>query len=294
MQGAMRTLPDWLVERLATAPRKPGCYLMKDRVGEIVYVGKAQDLKARLGQYFAPVPGDTRFFVGLLDQVLGEIELIVANSVKEALLLENELIKRHQPRFNVKLKDDKNFLTIRVGKEHAWPRLEVVRRRNKDDADYFGPYHSATSIRNTLRVINRHFQLRTCRDSDFRNRARPCLEHQIGRCPAPCVLAVPPESYQESLADVKLFLAGRGERLLRRINEKMKAASEALEFELAARYRDQIQAIERSLAPQSVLLSDDADIDALGLYREGAELVVQTLHLRSGVIVGSRGYRMTK
>lgn len=290
----MRTLPNWLVERLETAPRKPGCYLMKDRVGEVVYVGKAQDLKARLGQYFGPVPGDTRFFVGLLDQVLGEIELIVANSVKEALLLENELIKRHQPRFNVKLKDDKNFLTIRIGKEHAWPRLEVVRRRKKDDADYFGPYHSATSIRNTLRVINRYFQLRTCRDSEFANRARPCLEHQIGRCPAPCVLAVPPESYQESLADVKLFLAGRGERLLRRINEKMKSAAEALEFELAARYRDQIQGIERSLAPQSVLLSDESDIDALGLYREGAELVVQTLHVRSGVIVGSRGYRMTK
>ena len=294
IEGAMRTLPDWLVERLETAPRKPGCYLMKDRVGEIVYVGKAQDLKARLGQYFGPVPGDTRFFVGLLDQVLGSIELIVASNVKEALLLENELIKRYQPRFNVKLKDDKNFLTIRIGREHAWPRLEVVRRRKQDDADYFGPYHSATSIRNTLRVINRHFQLRTCRDSDFQNRQRPCLEHQIGRCPAPCVLPVPPESYQENLADVKLFLGGRGERLLRRINEKMKRASEALEFELAARYRDQIQGIERSLAPQSVLFGDESDVDALGLYREGAELVVQTLHVRSGGIVGSRGYRMTK
>ncbi|TNF30265.1 MAG: excinuclease ABC subunit UvrC [Deltaproteobacteria bacterium] len=294
MQGDMRTLPDWLVERLETAPRKPGCYLMKDRLDEVVYVGKAKDLRARLGQYFAPVPGDTRFFVGLLDQVLGSIDVIVASNVKEALLLENELIKRHQPRFNVKLKDDKNFLTIRIGDEHPWPRLEVVRRRKKDGADYFGPYHSATSIRNTLRVINRHFQLRTCRDSDFRNRTRPCLEHQIGRCPAPCVLDVAPESYRESLADVKLFLAGRGERLLRRLNDKMLAASEALEFELAARYRDQVHAIERSLAPQSVLLGDEADIDALGLYREGAELVVQTLHVRSGVIVGSRGYRMTR
>jgi len=294
MQGDMRTLPDWLVERLATAPRKPGCYLMKDRVGEVVYVGKAKDLRARLGQYFSPTPGDTRFFVGLLDQVLGSIDVIVATNVKEALLLENELIKRHQPRFNVKLKDDKNFLNIRIGPEHAWPRLEVVRRRKRDGADYFGPYHSATAIRNTLRVINRHFQLRTCRDSDFKNRARPCLEHQIGRCPAPCVLDVAPESYRESLADVKLFLSGRGEKLKKRLSDKMTAASEALEFELAARYRDQLHAIERSLAPQNVLLGDEADIDALGLYREGAELVVQTLRIRSGVIVGSRGYRMTK
>jgi len=290
----MRELPDWLVERLETAPRKPGVYIMKDRVDEVVYVGKAQDLKARLAQYFAPTPGDTRFFVGLLEHVLGAIELIVANNVKEALLLENELIKRYQPRFNVKLKDDKNFLTLRLGKEHAWPRLEVVRRRKKDDADYFGPYHSATAIRNTLRVINRHFQLRTCRDSELKNRARPCLEHQIGRCPAPCVLAVPREAYQESLADVKLFLSGRGDNLKRRLAGKMQAASEALEFELAARYRDQLQAIERSLAPQTVLLGDESDLDALGLYREGAELVVQTLHVRGGVIASSRGYRMTK
>ena len=290
----MRELPAWLVERLETAPRKPGVYLMKDRVDEVVYVGKAQDLKARLAQYFAPVPGDTRFFVGLLDQVLGAIDLIVASNVKEALLLENELIKRHQPRFNVKLKDDKNFLTLRLGREHAFPRLEVVRRRKADDADYFGPYHSATAIRNTLRVINRHFHLRTCRDSEFKNRARPCLEHQIGRCPGPCVLPVPAATYQEGVADVKLFLAGRGDSLMKRLGAKMLAASEGLEFELAARYRDQMQAIERSLAPQTVLLGDESDLDALGLYREGAELVVQTLHVRGGVIASTRGYRMTR
>ncbi len=287
-------LPEWLQERLRTAPHKPGCYLMKDRVGEIVYVGKAKDLRARLGQYFGPSPGDTRFFVGLLDRVLGAIDLIVATNSKEALLLENELIKRHQPRFNVKLKDDKRFLNIRIGKRHPWPRLEVVRRRKRDGADYFGPYHSASAIRHTLRVVNRHFQLRTCRDSELANRTRPCLEHQIGRCPAPCVLDVDAEAYRQSLADAKLFLSGRGHKLVARLREQMEAAAGRLDFELAARYRDQLEAIERSLAPQNVLLGDARDADALGLYREGADLVVQVLNLRSGVLVSARGYPMRR
>jgi len=290
----MRDLPEWLVERLETAPRKPGCYLMRDRLGEVVYVGKAVDLRARLSQYFAPNPGDARFFVGLLDRVLGAIDVIVARNGKEALILENELIKRHQPRFNVKLKDDKNFLTIRISRDHPWPRLDVVRRRKRDDADYFGPYHSASSIRNTLRVVNRHFQLRTCRDSELNNRSRPCLEHQIGRCPAPCVLDVDPAAYRESVAEVKLFLSGKGDDLVGRLRARMEAAAEALDFELAARYRDQLRAIERSLAPQAVLLSDARDMDALGLYREGSEAVVQVVTLRAGVITGSRGYRLRR
>ncbi len=287
-------LPDWLEHTLATTPRKPGCYLMKDRAGEIVYVGKAQDLRARLGQYFQSGTSDTRFFVGLLDRVLGAIDIIVAQNTKEALLLENELIKRHQPRFNVKLKDDKNFLNIRIGKEHAFARLQVVRKRKKDGADYFGPYHSATAIRSTLKVINRHFQLRTCRDSDFARRTRPCLEHQIGRCPAPCVLPVPPEDYQRHVDDVRLFLQGRADALSARLRAKMAAAAEALEFELAARYRDQLDAIERSLTPQKVVLSEALDIDAIGLYREGERVFVQVLRITNGVLIGSDSYPVKK
>jgi len=287
-------LPEWLEHTLATTPRKPGCYLMKDRAGDIVYVGKAQDLRARLGQYFQSGTSDTRFFVGLLDRVLGSIDIIVAQNTKEALLLENELIKRHQPRFNVKLKDDKNFLNIRIGKEHAFARLQVVRKRKKDGADYFGPYHSATAIRATLKVINRHFQLRTCRDSDFARRTRPCLEHQIGRCPAPCVLPVPKEDYQRHVDDVRLFLQGRADALSTRLRAKMSAASESLEFELAARYRDQLDAIERSLTPQKVVLSEALDIDAIGLYREGERVFVQVLRITSGVLIGSNSYPVKK
>jgi len=286
----MKALPEWLEHTLSTAPHKPGCYLMKDQAGAIVYVGKAQDLHARLAQYFQSATSDTRFFVGLLDQVLGSIELIVAQNAKEALLLENELIKREQPRFNVKLKDDTNFLNIRIGKEHPFPRLQVVRRRKKDGADYFGPYHSASAIRQALKVINRHFQLRTCRDTDFARRTRPCLEHQIGRCPAPCVLPVPLGEYQRQVDDVRLFLQGRAEALGTRLKAKMGAAAEALEFELAARYRDQLAAIERSLTPQKVVLAEATDIDVFGLYREGERVVVQVLRLVAGVLIQSNSY----
>ena len=285
-----RPLPEWLAHTLDTAPRKPGCYLMKDRVGEIVYIGKAQDLRSRLHQYFQPGTSDTRFFVGLLDRVLSAIDVIVATTAKEALILENELIKRHQPRFNVKLKDDKNFLNIRIGPEHAFPRLQVVRRRKKDNADYFGPFHSATAIRQALKVVNRHFQLRTCRDSDFASRSRPCLQHQIGRCPAPCVLEVYPASYKAHVDEVKLFLSGRGDKLVDALRARMMAASEDMEFELAARYRDQLGAIEKSLAPQKVVLQEAIDIDALGMFREAENGVIVVLHLRGGVLVGSHPY----
>jgi excinuclease ABC subunit C len=283
-------LPEWLAERLDTAPRSPGCYLMRDRAGDIVYVGKAKDLRARLAQYFTPGSSDTRFFVGLLDRVLGAIDLIVTQNNKEALVLENELIKQHQPRFNFKLRDDKTFLSIRIGKEHPWPRVEVVRRRKADGADYFGPYDSATAIRHTLRVVNRHFGLRTCRDGEFKNRVRPCLEYQIGRCPAPCVLEVNRAAYEDRIQDTRLFLSGRGDALVTRLREKMEASAETLDFELAAHYRDQIGAIERSLEKQTVRLPGDDDIDVVGLYREGARGVIQVLELRRGVLRSSRSH----
>ncbi|MGB0590510.1 MAG: excinuclease ABC subunit UvrC [Myxococcota bacterium] len=288
----MSTHPDWLKQRLARAPRAPGCYLMKDRSDRVVYVGKASDLRARLGQYFAPNTGDTRFFVGLLDRTLGDIDVIVTGNAKEALVLENELIKRHNPRFNVRLKDDKSFLCLRIGKTHEWPRVQVVRARNRklDGADYFGPYASSSAIRQTLRVINRHFGLRTCTDVEFKNRARPCLEHQIGRCPAPCVLPVDREVYGQHLEDVRLLLRGRSDTLVGRLEEKMAKASEELEFELAAHYRDQIQAIGRILERQNVDLKHRQDIDVIGLYREGADGAIQVLEVRRGVLVGASAY----
>ena len=174
-----------LAEILEALPAAPGVYIMKDARGKPIYIGKAAVLRNRVRQYFQPASGDTRDFVPLLDGIVADIETVVTSTEKEALLLENTLIKQHQPRFNVKLTDDKNFLVLRLDPDGDWPRLEVVRRIGHDDAHYFGPYHSATSCRETLRVVNRHFQLRTCTDHVLHNRRRPCLQYQIKRCPAP-------------------------------------------------------------------------------------------------------------
>ena len=151
---------------------------MKGTSDEVIYVGKASNLRARVSQYFGQ-SSDTRIFVGLLDRYLTDIEVILTANEKEALILENELIKRHQPRFNVNLKDDKNFLHLRIDANSEWPRIDVVRRPRKDGAHYFGPYHSASKIRKTLKVVEQHFGLRNCDDLTFRNRSRPCLQYQI-------------------------------------------------------------------------------------------------------------------
>jgi len=280
-------------QRLETVPHEPGVYLMRDRAGEVVYVGKAADLQNRLRSYFQEGTSDTRFFVPLLAGTLGDIETILTESAKEALILENHLIKTYQPRYNVRLKDDKAFLHLRLDPEREWPRIDVVRRRAKDRAYYFGPYHSARSIRETLRLVNRHFQLRSCTDSVLRNRKRPCLQHQIGRCPAPCVLPVDRAEYARNIEDVRLFLGGHGRALVARLRRDMKAAAEALDFERAARIRDQIAAVERSLQRQSVDLGRTDDVDAFALYREGAEVTVQVVRVRQGLLTSSRAYHLS-
>src|SRR6266540_5001943 len=264
-----------LRKTLAELPAEPGCYLMKDRQGEVVYVGKASSLRARVRQYFDAGGGDDRIFVPLLEDLLGDIEVIVTRSEKEAVLLENELIKKHHPRFNVRLRDDKDFIVLRLDERHPYPRLEVRRARQKrdDGARYFGPYSSASSIRETLRIVNRWFQLRTCTDHVFDHRKRPCILYQIHRCPAPCVYEVPQEEYRQSVEDAIAFLEGRETEVVERLRARMSEASGALRFEDAARLRDQLVAVERSLEKQRVLMADDADRDVFGVYREGPDLV---------------------
>ncbi len=281
-----------LAERIRTFPTTPGVYVMKDRAGVVVYVGKAQNVRARLRQYFAASSGDTRFFVKLLDQVLGDIEVVTTRTAAEALLVENELIKAHQPRFNVKLKDDKNFLNLRLGPEHAFPRLEVTRIRKKDGARYFGPYASASALRQALRVVNRHFQLRTCRDTEFANRSRPCLEYQIKRCPGPCVLPVPESDYARSVREVSLFLDGRTDELLDELRGNMGAAVEAMDFERAARIRDQVKDVEQSLEKQEVVMQGLDDLDVLGLCREGPFVAVHVQRVRRGRVAGAQPFRL--
>ena len=278
-----------LEEKLERLPAAPGVYLMKDARGEVIYVGKALSLRSRVRSYFGR-SSDTRAFIPFLESVLADVDTVVVSNEKEALLLENELIKRYQPRFNVLLKDDKNFICLRLDAAAEWPRLEVVRRFRRDGALYFGPYASASSIRETLRIINRYFQLRTCSDHVLHHRKRPCILHQIGRCPAPCVLDVPPTEYAESVREVSLFLEGKGGELLDALRARMKGAAQSLRFEQAARLRDQLFAIERSLERQKIATTELIDQDVFGYHREADRLVVYVLYVRQGRLNGGQSF----
>jgi excinuclease ABC subunit C len=282
-----------LREKLDSLPSAPGVYLMKDREGTVVYVGKAVNLRSRVRSYFQPGTSDTRSFVATLDRVLGDIEVILVGSEKEALLLENTLIKRHKPRFNVRLRDDKSYICLRLDERHPYPRLEVVRRIQQDGARYFGPYSSATAIRETLRIINRYFQLRTCTDKVLERRTRPCLLYQIKRCPAPCVYEVPQEEYRRSVREVILFLEGKEPELVEGLRARMRQAASELRFEDAATLRDQIQAIERSLERQRMVFSDLVDQDVFGFHREGPHLTFEILYVRGGRLVSARSFSFT-
>src|SRR3954470_24730556 len=287
-------LSEQLQQKLATLPTQPGCYLMKDKAGAVVYVGKALNLRARVGQYFQERSGDTRAFIPFLEDLLGDIEVMITRSEKDALLLENELIKKHRPRFNIKLRDDKNFISLRLSTTHPYPRLEVVRRGEKDGARYFGSSASASSIRETLSIVNRHFQLRTCTDSVMQNRRRPCLQYQIKRCPAPCVYAVPQDEYRRSADEVALFLEGKADELTSQLHGRMKDAAGKLEYERAAQLRDQLHAIDRSLQKQRTVLGDQLDEDVLGFHREGPALEIHLLFFRSGRLVGGRSFGFSR
>jgi excinuclease ABC subunit C len=287
-------LSDELKAKLESLPTQAGCYVMKDKAGAVVYVGKAVNLRSRVAQYFQPASSDTRAFIPFLEDLLGDVEVMITPSEKDAVLLENELIKKHRPRFNVKLRDDKNFISLRLSTTHPFPRLEVVRRIRKDGARYFGPFASASAIRETLGIVNRHFQLRTCTDQVMANRRRPCLQYQIKRCPAPCVYSVPQEEYRRSVDEVALFLEGKADELTAQLEGRMEDASDKLEYERAAQLRDQLHAIERSLEKQRTVLGDLLDQDVLGFHREGPHLEVHLLFFRSGRLTGARSFGFSK
>ncbi len=279
-----------LRRRIDELPRAPGVYLMKDRAGAILYVGKAVDLRARVRSYFQEHSSDTRAFVALLDGLLDDLEVIVVHSEKEALILENTLIKRHKPRFNVLLRDDKQFIVLRLDVNAPHPRLEVRRKIEADGARWFGPFSSASAIRETLQVANRHFQLRTCTDAVLASRRRPCLLHQIGRCPAPCVLEIDRDEYARNVRELALFLSGREPELVEELRGRMRAHAAALRYEAAAGLRDRIHAIERSLERQRTVLPEAIDQDVIGVHREHGELSVAVMQVRQGRLIGARTF----
>jgi len=274
-----------LLQKLESLPVSPGCYLFKDKQGAVLYVGKAKSLRSRVRSYFQESSSDVRAFIPFLRKLAFDLDTIVTQSEKEAAILENNLIKEAKPRFNVKLRDDKEYLSLRLSTEHAWPRLELVRKPKPDEARYFGPYHSATAARRTLHLVEKHFQLRTCSDRELESRKRPCLKYQIKRCPAPCVYDVDPAEYAGQVHAVSLFLDGRHDELTRELKARMRVASQNLEFEVAAVCRDQLSAVESIREGQRVVSVTEGDQDVLGLYREGDLVELSVMLVRSGRVI---------
>jgi excinuclease ABC subunit C len=281
-----------LEQKLALLPVQSGCYLFKDKHGAVLYVGKAKSLRSRVRSYFQDGTSDDRAFIPFLRKHARDLETIVTATEKEAAILENSLIKERKPRYNFKLRDDKEFLSLRLSLEHAYPRLELVRKPKKDGASYFGPYHSATTARRTLNLVEKQFKLRTCTDRDFASRKRPCLEYQIKRCLAPCVLEIDRELYAQQVRAVGLFLDGRHDELTRELGERMEAASLNLEFELASIYRDQLAAVESVREAQRVVVVTDRDQDVLGLYREGDLVELCMMIVRKGRVIDRGAFSM--
>ena len=223
---------------LASLTHRPGTYRMLDARGKIIYVGKARDLKKRVSSYFQKSHTDAKT-VSLMRHAAG-VEVTVTNTESEALILEYNLIKRHRPRFNVVLRDDKSYPYIYASTEHAFPRLRFFRGARKGRGRYFGPYPNAGSVRKTLNELQKLFLLRNCTDGFFRNRTRPCLQHQIKRCTAPCVGLISSEEYAEDVAAAMLFLEGKNRSVIDALVTRMERAAANQEYEQAARYRDQI------------------------------------------------------
>ena len=276
---------DELAARLSALPAQPGCYIFRDSAALVLYVGKAKSLRSRVRSYFQTGSTDERAFIPWLRLHLYEIETIITATEKEAAILENSLIKEHRPKYNVKLRDDKEFLNLRLDPRLPFARLELVRRPTVDGARYFGPYPSATAARRTLHLVERHFQLRTCSDRELATRKRPCIQFQIKRCPAPCVNDIDRDAYRAQVHAVTLFLEGRHDEVTNWLNERMLQASQALDFEVAATLRDQVQAIQQVREQQRVVEVSDRDVDVLGLYREGELVELVLLLVRAGRLI---------
>ncbi|MCH2170908.1 excinuclease ABC subunit UvrC [Myxococcota bacterium] len=270
-------------------------YLFKSRTGAVLYIGKAQNLRTRVRSYLSG--GDGRIRVPRLVARAQDVDVVVTSTVKEALLLENELIKQHKPPFNVRLRDDKQYLALRLDPAETWPRLVQVRRFKEDGAHYFGPYTSSHAMREALGNLRRIFPLRTCRDAVFRDyerRGRPCIEYEMKRCPGPCVGLVEREPYEELVRGTILFLRGKSNELMNSLRKRMAIASDEERFEDAARLRDQIHGVEKTVERQQIVADQPVDRDVFGVARSGGEVDVQVLHVRGGRVVGTQGYTFSK
>ena len=270
-------------------PEGPGVYLFKDSSGTVIYVGKAKNLKKRVLSYFRQ-PDDLARKTTVMMHRATSLGYILTSNEKEAFILESNLIKKHLPRYNIILRDDKQYPWVRLAAEETYPNLTIVRKPRKDGAFYFGPFSSALSVRSTVKLIDRIFQLRKCRSRDLPKRSRPCLNFQLGRCLGPCTQNIPPSSYKEVVEQVRLFLEGRSLELVKFLKRNMEAASDNLDFERAARMRDQIRAVERTIEKQNVVSPKRGDLDVLGLAQHHGVFLVALLMVRGGFLSGSREF----
>jgi excinuclease ABC subunit C len=276
---------------LALYPDQPGVYLMKDSGGRVLYIGKAKSLRARLKQYFA-LSGDQREMVPYLTAQVETIDTIVALTEKDALILENNLIKQHRPKYNILLKDDKTYISLVVTR-HKWPMIRLLRFKEKPPKNIgtvFGPYTNALAARQTFDLISRLFPLRQCSDAELISRTRPCLLYDIKRCIAPCVEKCTEEDYQRHVDSAMRLLKGQDKEVVRDLQKRMQAASSALEFEKANEYLRMIEQIEHVTQVQHVDNPAAKDCDVLGLHREGDAVLIALLVFRDGKIVGSEHF----
>ncbi|NJD64798.1 MAG: excinuclease ABC subunit UvrC [Chloroflexi bacterium] len=272
-------------KQLAALPAKPGVYLMRNAEGEVIYVGKAAKLKDRVRSYFGS-PHMMEPKTRALRQQIDDFEYIVVGNAGEALILEATLIKRHQPFFNIRLKDDKRYPYLKVDIQNPWPRVYITRRIEKDGARYFGPYASAGSVRATLDLTKKLFPWRSCTKEITGKDARPCLDYYIKRCIAPCTSYCTKEEYDEVIEQVLLFLEGKADDVLRRLRKQMAGAAERMEYERAAQVRDQLKAIERTVERQMVSTTRKEDVDIFGMARESDQACVQVFFVRGTQMIG--------
>jgi len=280
-----------LEEQIKLLPDRPGCYLFKDASGRIIYVGKARNLKNRVRQYFQSSRNLTAKVLAMVSQIV-DIEHIVTDTETEALVLESNLIKKHKPKYNIRLRDDKHYPYLRLTLTERWPRLVVARSMKKDGSRYFGPYTSSQAMWETMKLARRLFPLRTC--SDPARYPRGCLQVHIGRCLGPCLPDFDRhEDYNEAVRDLQAFLEGRTQEVVARLQARMEQAAERLEFERAAELRDQMRAIEKVTEKQKIIAHTMEDLDAIAYSRLYDEAGVQVFFVRQGKLIGRDQFIMS-
>lgn len=276
-------------EKLARTSHEPGVYLLKNESNAIIYIGKARDLRKRLAAYFKN-SGYNDMKTGVLVHKIYDFDTIITGNEKEALILESNLIKRYRPRYNVVLKDDKRYPSLRLDLKEKYPGFSIVRKIGEDDAAYFGPFASAHAVRETLKTINKTFKLRKCRAKDFKTRTRPCLHCQMEGCLAPCCLDVDPQTYREQVNEAVMFLSGRTTDLIAKIKAQMDIASRAQEFERAARLRDKMFSLQRTIEKQIAVTTDFKDRDVFAIVRSDGHALITVFNVIGGFLKGTRHF----